>query len=112
MHFPEAVVTSEHRPHLAHHGDLKTKRQNKSDERAELDPLQHEQELYSEETHLHLKLKVLVLPLPAQNIARDANFHGLLKAVGAHPDRTGDQALHRKSQGTERRKRRRLRKKL
>lgn len=22
MHFPEAAVTSEHRPHLVHHGDL------------------------------------------------------------------------------------------
>lgn len=58
-------------------------------------------------THLHLKLKVLVLPLPAQNVARDANFNGLLEAVGARPDRTRDQALQRKSHGTERRKRRR-----
>lgn len=23
MHFPEAAVTSEHRPHLVHHSDLK-----------------------------------------------------------------------------------------
>lgn len=29
MHFPEAAVASEHRPHLVHHGDLKEPGQQK-----------------------------------------------------------------------------------
>lgn len=66
MHFPEAAVTSEHRPHLVHHGDL------------------------------HLKLKVLVLPLPAEKVTRNANFNGLLEAIGARRERTRDQVLQRK----------------
>lgn len=28
MHFPEATVTSEHRPHLVHHSDLKESKQS------------------------------------------------------------------------------------
>lgn len=57
----------------------------------------------AEETHLHLELKVLVLPLPAEDVARNANFNGLLKVVGARPGRATDQVLHRKSAGRERR---------
>lgn len=55
----------------------------------------------AEETHLHLELKVLVLPLPAEDVARNANFNGLLKVVGARPGRATDQVLHRKSAGGE-----------
>lgn len=57
----------------------------------------------AEETHLHLELKVLVLPLPAEDVARNANFNGLLKVVGARPGRATDQVLHRKSAGGEKR---------
>lgn len=67
MHFPEAAVASEHRPHLVHHSDL------------------------------HLKLKVLILPLSAENVTRNANFNRLLDAATARPRRTRHQVLDRKS---------------
>lgn len=63
VHFPEATVTSEHSPRLIHHSDL------------------------------HLELKVLVLPLPAENVTRNANFDGILKAVGARHKRASNQVL-------------------
>lgn len=62
----------------------------------------------AEGTHLHLELKVLVLPLPAENVTRNANFNGLLKAVRA-PERTRDQVLQMTSPG-ERKKEKRRRK--
>lgn len=74
MHFPEAAVASEHRPHLVHHGDL------------------------------HLKLKVLVLPLSAEEVARDANFDWLLSTVRVCRKRTRDEVLQQKSTKREKKK--------